>query len=365
LRFTPSIALTDVGVDNNVFNEADNPKQDTTAAIGPAVALWMNLGRGRLSGTSSGQYLYFKQYDNQRSWNTRTTLRLELPLIRFKPFVAGTYVNTRERPGFEIDSRARRRDQSATVGSEVRVGGKTTLVFSGSLAQLAYDKNETFLGAALAKTLDRQTNTETLEFRYALTPLTTFVIGADAIQERFVTGTERNADSIKVMPGFELKPLALISGKVAVGFRHFDALNGETPDFDGVVAMVDARYSLAATSFRIAVNRDLTYSFEPTEPYYALTDSTLTVTQRITYVWDVVGRAGRQSLAYRRFGSSGQPGERVDHGTLLGGGVGYRVGKSVRVGVDANYYRRDSSSQILRDYEGLRVGASVSYGSQP
>ena len=117
--------------------------------------------------------------------------------------------------------------------------------------------------------------------------------------------------------------------------------------------------------FRVAVNRDLTYSFEPAEPYYALTDSTLTVTQRITYVWDVVGRAGRQSLAYRRFGSSGQPGKRVDHGALLGAGVGYRVGKTVRVGVDANYYRRDSSSQILRDYEGLRVGASVSYGSQP
>src|SRR6187397_2990320 len=70
LRFTPSMAVSNLGVDNNVFNEADNPKQDTTAAVGPAVSLWLRMGKSRLSGRLSGQYLYFNTYDSQRAWNT-------------------------------------------------------------------------------------------------------------------------------------------------------------------------------------------------------------------------------------------------------------------------------------------------------
>ena len=38
LRFTPSIAVSNLGVDSNVFNEADEPEARTrTAAVGPAV----------------------------------------------------------------------------------------------------------------------------------------------------------------------------------------------------------------------------------------------------------------------------------------------------------------------------------------
>jgi hypothetical protein len=70
LRFTPSITLTNLGVDTNVFNDANNPQRDTTAAIGPAVNLWLKAGRSRLSGKVSGQYLYFNNYDSQRSWGT-------------------------------------------------------------------------------------------------------------------------------------------------------------------------------------------------------------------------------------------------------------------------------------------------------
>jgi hypothetical protein len=70
LRFTPTLVLSNIGVDNNVFNETADPKQDTTAAVGPSVNLWLKMGSSRLSGKASGQYLYFNKYDNQRSWNT-------------------------------------------------------------------------------------------------------------------------------------------------------------------------------------------------------------------------------------------------------------------------------------------------------
>ena len=100
LRFTPSIALTSLGIDDNVFNESLDPKQDTTAAVGPAVNLWMKLGRSRMTGKVSGQYLYFSQYENQRAWNTTDEGRWEVPLSRLTPFIMGAYANTKERPGY-------------------------------------------------------------------------------------------------------------------------------------------------------------------------------------------------------------------------------------------------------------------------
>ena len=116
LRFTPSIALSNLGVDNNVFNEADNPKQDTTAAVGPAVNLWLNMGKSRLSGTLSGQYLYYKEYENQRAWNTVNDGQWELPLSRIKPYVNGAWSDVKDRPGYEIDARVRLKEQRAGVG---------------------------------------------------------------------------------------------------------------------------------------------------------------------------------------------------------------------------------------------------------
>jgi Putative beta-barrel porin 2 len=362
LRFTPSLALSNMGVDTNVFNAADDPKRDTTAAVGPAANLWMHLGRARMTGKASGQYLYFKTYDNQRAWNTSDDLRFELPMSHLKPFIAGSYSNTRERPGYEIDSRSRAATNVATIGTDLKVSGRTAFQFSGSRMIIAFDQKETFLGAQLANALNRTTDTEQLQFRYVLTPLTTFVVKNDAIQDRFETDRTRNADSIRIMPGFEFKPLALISGSVYVGFRHFNALNDSLPDFNGVVATVDAKYKLPSTQVQIQVGRDLVFSYDLANPYYALTDVEGSVTQRITKTWDVVGRVGQQLLDYRSVRSQQlATAARSDTAREYGLGVGYWLGGAVRLGVDVNYLVR-RSEEFSRQYEGLRVGAAVSYG---
>ena len=81
VRFTPALELTSLGRDTNVFNEADDPKSDTTAAFGPSVRLWMRPGGSRLSARVGGQYLFFKEYDNQRAWNTADRRALGVPAL--------------------------------------------------------------------------------------------------------------------------------------------------------------------------------------------------------------------------------------------------------------------------------------------
>jgi len=362
LRFTPSIVLSNLGVDNNVFNEAADPKQDTTAAVGPAVNLWLKMGKSRLSGKLSGQYLYYKEYENQRAWNTVNDGQWELPLSRIKPYVNGAWSDVKDRPGYEIDSRVRLKEQRAGVGTGLRLSGKTELRGGFQRGQFHYDDQDLVVGDQIARGLDRRTDTEVLDLKVRLTPLTTFVTQSTATQERFDNQVYRDANTIAVLPGFEFKPEALISGSAFVGVKRFSSLNHQVQDFTGVVANVGAKYIVRSTQFDVRVARDLAFSYQVLQPYYALTDTGLTVTQRITYKWDVIGRTSWQSLAYRNVTSAIDLNERTDHSWQLGTGVGYRVGDTFRIGVDANYYRRDAPEAEYRNYDGLRIGASFSYG---
>ena len=362
LRFTPSIAVSNLGVDNNVFNEADDPKQDTTAAIGPAVNLWMKMGKSRLSGKLSGQYLYFKEYENQRAWNTVNDGKWEVPLSRITPFITGAWSDVKDRPGYEIDSRVRLKEQKAGAGSSIRLSGKTELRAGFQRGFFRYDDKDLVVGDAIARGLDRRTDTEIMDLRVRLTPLTTFAVQSTATQERFDNQDFRDANTIAVLPGFDFKPEALISGSAFVGVKRFTSLRDEIPDFTGVVANVGTKYIRRSTQFDVRVSRDLAFSYQVLQPYYALIDTGLTVTQRITYKWDVIGRSSWQSLAYRNVTSTTPRSERTDHSWQLGGGLAYRMAEALRVGLDANYYRRDAPEAEYRNFEGLRVGASFSYG---
>jgi hypothetical protein len=289
---------------------------------------------------------------------------------RLLPFLTGTYTNTYDRPSYEIDIRARETGRGFGVGTEVHFSGKTSIAISAQRHRDEYDPQQTFLGSSLAQVLNHRSDSADLQFRYALTPLTTFVITGNQMQDRFTDATLRNSDVTTVMSGFDLKPLALISGTALVGYRRFHPLDPTVPTTSGVAARVDAHYAVSASRVDVRVNRDVVFSYEPTEPYYTLTDIGITLTQRVTYEWDIIGRIGWQALAYQSLvlptlsGVSATveaPGH-VDHSRQYGGGLGYRVGRTFRVGVNADYYRRLSPVAGVRDYTGFRVGMSIGYG---
>ena len=199
--------------------------------------------------------------------------------------------------------------------------------------------------------------------RWWLSPLTTFVVLSEYEKERFDFQSSRDASGVRLMPGFEFDPFALIGGKVFVGYRSFDTADPRLPNYSGVVADVEANYRAKSTRFDVRVQRDVDYSAEEIEPYYLLTDIGVKVTQKVTQRWDVVGTASRQWLDYQRLEglALSEAPTHSDHGYRVGGGVGYMLGTSVRVGVDLAYYKRNSPI-ALRDYDGLRVGGSFTYG---
>ena len=134
----------------------------------------------------------------------------------------------------------------------------------------------------------------------------------------------------------------LINGRAHLGFRRFRTLDEAVPDFTGVVANLDVRYALRATQVALRLQRDVAYSFEINEPYYLSTAWNVSLTQAVSPAWDIVTRVGRQYLDYR---VALLTGERRDIGSSFGGGVGYRLGRSARFGVNVDYVQRRSEAR--------------------
>lgn len=365
IRFTPYIVITDFGVDTNVYNEDNsaNPKKDTTATLGPGVNYWFKLGRGRIAAKSDMTYTWFQQYGDQRSLNTRNAVKLSVPLNRLTPFVDGLFDRGRARVSYEIDSRSFSTTVGYGGGIDMRLTGKSTIRLEAHHLGLDFNLDERFGGTSLRDALNRSQDSGGLSLREAVTPLTTFVVKTEYEHDRFPYSPIKDSNGVRILPGFEFDPLALIGGKIFVGYRRFDALNSAVPNFQGLVADVEANYRLRATRLDVLFSRDITYSYLLNTPYYLLNDVGLRVTQKITHRWDIVGNVRRQWLGYREVTTPGsEPINRVDRSYLVGGGIGYQMGDNVRVGAHINYTGRTSNTVVTTGYNGLRGGLDFSYG---
>jgi hypothetical protein len=362
LALDPRLSVRDVGVDTNVFNEANGATRDVTATVGPEVASWVRAGRLYLNGMTTVGWTYFQKSTEQRSIDFSQVGRADLALVRFTPHAGGAYERTRRRPNDEIDARVRQLRTRANGGLAVHPGPRLTLDLSYELRAFDFGEGE-FGDVVLAQQLNRSEGEATLSTSWAMTPLTTFVVkGAHRVDE-FEAATERDSRSINVMSGLEFKPAALISGSAFVGFRSFSPTRNDLPGFNGLAAAVDLHYT-ARDRLRLnaAVSRDVDYSFEPELPYYVSTSVRTDAMQAIGGAWDVVGRLAVTRMAYQAFNRIGVVApDRNDRTWLVGTGVGRRLGTDVRVGVDVNYVTR-VSSVAFRDYSGMRVGGSVTYG---
>lgn len=363
LAVQPTFGLTNVGVDSNVFHDSTN-RRDFTATIAPGAMTWLRVGPALLSGTTKADWVYFAQTTKQRSLDFSQQLRLDVPMALLAPYIEGEYVTTRQRPNPEIDARARRHTTGGTVGTAIRLDPLMTLDLSVGHSQIRYDAGLIFDGVDLGRALDQQTDHAALEYRLTLTPLTTLVFKGEAARDRFTHSPIRNADSFSVQPGFEFKPLALVSGSAFAGYKKFTPRSPGLPAFSGAVAAVQVVYAATQVT-RVAAkfNRDVTYSFEPTQPYYLLTGGGITLTQLVAGNWDAVASASRQRLDYRNVVTpGGDAPSRADRVMQYGLGFGYRLRIDVRIGVSVNYESRQSP-EPGRTYSGYSVGGSFTYGS--
>ena len=365
LYLNPTISLTNLGIDRNVFNEAEdqNPKRDFTLTVVPRTDLWLRMGRTWFTGAIDEQIVWYQKYTTERAANTTYSLGWKVPLNRLTANVGASYANVRDRPGFEIDARSRRKELGYSGSVEVRALSKTFFGVTASRQKVDFDKDAVFLNSNLQFELNRVTTSGGLTVRHQITPLTSVSLTATRSQDRFEFSSLRDSNSTAAAATISFDPFALIKGSATFGYRDFEPLTPGLENFKGATAAVNLSYTLLGTTrFSLGATRDVAYSYDVNQPYYLQTGVTGSIAQQLFGPFDVVGRAGAQNLAYRdRAGVIIQASNRIDHVRTYGGGIGYRMGKDLRLGFNVDETRRVSDVE-LRQYHNLTMGISVTYG---
>ncbi len=362
LEVRPRLVFSNVGVDNNVFNERDNPKSDFTLTVKPDVELAINPGRLRLTYLSGTEFVYFRKYKDERSANRNFSTRAELDLTVLKPFASYSTAHTSARAGSEIDERARRHPRQATAGTRVVLASRTSLMLSASRRWEEYNPNESFRGVSLATALNSETHAYEGSFSVALTPLTSLSIAAVQEQTRFEFSPVRDADSLRVGPMLSFSPLGLLSGTASVGYRRLNGKDTALADFSGFVAsgtlgvVLGGRYKIDT-----AFTRDVVYSYEPGLPYYLRSGGRATLGTQVAGGLDVRITGGREVMRYRALAGGSSPGP--DTVNIYGAGFGYRIANRVQFTLMAEYTDRRSTWDPNREYDNNRIFATLNWGA--
>jgi hypothetical protein len=367
LHFTPTLTLADLGWDSNIFNTEVDRASDFTVTLVPRTDAWFLVARrAALKADVATPLVYYHTHERERSANVDLTLRGEAYFRRLTLFAGTSYLNTRQRPNLEIDERVRHLERGVGAGATVRASSKLAIELTAERLTIAFDDRALIQGTSLRDVLNRDEETMTAALRYKLTPLTTVGVRTEVSRDRFPFSPVRDADSLLLLPGIELKPRALVTGFAHIGHRRLRPRAATMPAFAGLAASVGLSHNIAgSTQLAMTFDRDVAFSFEPLEPYFVLRGVGATVRRQVAGPFDVTVGFDRHHYDYRRLAGAAAelpPGDRVDVTRGYTATVGYRLAGANRVGFAVSHWKRSSGRRDARDYSGLRFGTTVTYG---
>ena len=362
VELRPRLVVHSIGVDSNVFNEAENPKSDFTVGVQPDLEVTARRGPARIVWTTTADFLWYREYTSERTASRGTSLNLDLTLNVFKPFFNVSLADTSSRPSPEIDTRAHRRPRTLAAGATVKLGTRTHAGAKVAAGQERYEEDQFFRGQNLAETLNSDSRTVEGSFGIELSPLTTFSIIGGRDEVTFERQPLRNSTSVRVYPTLTFNPAGVINGTASIGYKTFEGDDPSLPDYRGL-AMHGSVSVLLGQRFRVEsrFTRDVQYSYEEALPYYVLTGVRATLATQLTNLLDVRVTGGHEGMRYRAYDGGVSPG--TDRQRVVGGGIGVRIGDRKRVVIQAELIERDSSRAHTREFENHRIFGSLTWGA--
>ncbi len=354
ISWKPVISLRDVGLDSNVFDDPARPREDRVGTFSGRVDATLPAPYFRLSVSGGADALYFERYEGERSINRRASLRIDLPLARVTPFVSGGYERARERQGFEVDLRSKRRGLTGSVGLSWAVTPRGSLQASVGDEKIDYDAGQTFRGLELSRSLNHEAQNVRVGARYEVTPLTILTIDGMASRDRFAD-PDRNLRDTRATIGLSFSPDAVISGRATVAYHKLDTGPAQVP-FEGYASDVDLSFSLFGTTrVQVRYNRDTNISLE--QPYFLQQGYGVDIQQRVLGPVQLLANAQLQTLDYPGVPSRNQA-KRRDDNEVVGGGVGVQASRTTRITATYEWAHRRSSITAFA-YTRRRVLASL------
>ena len=365
LMMNPTISLTNVGVDRNVYNDPPSkvPVEDFTFTVTPLSDFWLRAGRTWISASLNESINWYQKEASQRTANNTYKLGWFAPSAVMVFRIGGSYINAKERPGFEIDTRAARKEVKFSGSLDFHALSKTLIGVTASRKQTRFAEDAEFLGVNLRTSLSRVDLGYGLALTHQLTPLTSLALIATRSDATFEFSPERNTRSLDGLLRLTFDPAALMRGSASIGFTDFQPADPQLPGYRGFVGSVDLTYVLlGSTRFAVGGARNTQYSYDINQPYYIQTKIGGSVAQRLFGPFDVQVRGDIAYLDYRnRVGAIVRVPDRRDRVTTIGGGIGFHMGKDLRLSFNVDQNNRHT--QVLdHAYEKFLVGASLTYG---
>jgi hypothetical protein len=365
LMMNPTISITNVGIDHNVFNDPPDkgPKEDFTMTFTPVTELWLRLGPTWLNGGISESLNWYEKYGSERAVNGSYRIAWIVPGAHVSAKVGASYVHARERPGFEIDTRAARTEPTYTGALDFHALSKSFIGISAGRVQTQFADDAAFNGVNLRTSLNRVDSTYAVNFRHTLTPLTSLTFSATRAYSTFEFSPDRNTSSTSVTAAATFDPQALLKGGVSIGYSSFRPDDPTLPDYKGMLGTVDLTYVLlGSTRFAVNGGRSINYSYDSLQPYYVQSRIGGSIAQQVFGPIDVQVRGDIAFLDYRnREGAAVEVSDRTDRVTTVGLGVGWHLGRDLRLSVNVDKNNRDTRVTD-HQFDRFLVGTSLTYG---
>ncbi|HEX3646574.1 MAG TPA: outer membrane beta-barrel protein [Vicinamibacterales bacterium] len=365
LMMNPTIALTNLGIDHNVFNDPPdkNPKQDFTFTVTPVSDFWLHLGPTWVTANLNESINWYQTYSTERTANNTYKLGWIVPGTLMNVKINGSYLSAKERPGFEIDTRVARKETHFDGSVDYHALSKSYLGVTATRQQTRFASDAEFLDINLQTSLNRVDSSYGVYVRHNLTPLTTLVFTGSRAYSTFEFSPLRDSVSTSALASATFSPAALIRGKVSVGYTDFKPVDPALPPYGGLIADIDLTYVLlGSTRFAVSGGRGVQYSYDVNQPYYVQSRIGGSIAQQIFGPLDVQVRADIASLAYRdRAGATIAVPDRTDHVTTIGLGIGYHMGRDLRLSLNVDQNNRDTRV-VDHQYDKFLIGSSLTYG---
>lgn len=358
VRLAPGLVIKEMGWDSNVFDEAENPKEDYVAFIAPDVSVFTQLRLVRLSGYAGMDLNYFKTYDNERSVGHALRGRADFLLSRVRPFIGGGQSSVRTRPNGEIDVRADRRENELSGGVAFDLAAHSLIY--GAAYNFRTEFRDAFEeGVDLGAALNRERREYSGGVRTDLTPFLQLTVSGSYGEDRFESAPVRDADSMAATASFRFASEAVVSGIATVSYKDFNPIDPQVEAFRGLTGSVNIVYPfLEVGRLHFIGTRGTEYSFDVEEAYFLENSASLSYTHRLFGEVDAQVKGGRSLFDYGY--RENVPAHRDTLDTAAGS-LGYNLRNRTRISLNFEYSRRRAPALPTRNYERRRTYLSWAF----
>lgn len=363
-RVRPSLRLSNVGHDDNIFATNANKVGDYTATVSPQLDGLLLLGsRAFFQFHEQLDYTAYLKQSNQSFLNQRGSGRLTVPFHRLGLFTDVALNRYRDRPADQFDIRPKVHEDLLGAGAILSLGWRTQLELSQAGSIWRYSDPDAVPGAPPVAQLDRREVRNRLLARHDLSDragLTLELNGTRVDFEQPLPAGDRDSRLLRVLGGFEFGEGGTLAGAARLGYVRSHSPNPALAELSETIGDMELVYRLSSgTRVKLTGERLPGFTVFGDQSYFMHTNYGLRGLHYLNRIFGVESGVASGRLSF--------PGTaREDRTRSYDAGVRLRLaentlGRRVEYGLKLGRHNRDSTVDGL-DLEQTTVSIDATLG---